>query len=121
MVFTICLDLICGDISKLLIIMDQNKCVIFNLDHEIDSLHFISNREDPIPWVKLPFIFYFWVGAMSCLSSMWLGLGLIFFGLVWHGLDLGYYFRARWTCLGLGNYYLRVVGQYFGFKLLFLG
>jgi hypothetical protein len=45
--------------------------------------------------------FYFWAGAMSCLSSMWLGLGLISFGLVWHGLDLGYYFRASWTCLGL--------------------
>ena len=90
MVFTICLDLICGDISKLLIIMDQNKCVIFNLDHEIDSLHFISNREDPIPWVKLPFIFYFWVGAMSCLSSMWLGLWANFFwaSLAWFGLGI---------------------------------
>ena len=25
------------------------KSVIFNLDHEIDSFHFISNEEDPNP------------------------------------------------------------------------
>ena len=25
------------------------RYVIFNLDHEMDSLHFISNEEDPIP------------------------------------------------------------------------
>jgi hypothetical protein len=25
------------------------KSVIFNLDHEMDYLHFISNGEDPIP------------------------------------------------------------------------